>query len=169
MEGGPVVTDAGRWVERLGLVPHPEGGWVRETYRSPEVVAAAHLPARFGGDRSFATMIYYLLEGDDFSALHRIKQDEGWHFYDGSPLTLHLISPEGAYSTRRLGLGDGMEPQALAPAGWYFAATVDEASFSLVGCTVAPGFDFADFEMPSPAELLGAYPHLGAVIGRLTR
>lgn len=170
MEGGPVVAGARGWIDRLGLSPHPEGGWFRQTYRSPEVVAAAHLPPRFGGDRSFSTMIYYLLEGDDFSALHRIKQDEGWHFHDGSPLTLHLISPEGSYSTRRLGLGEGMEPQALAPAGWYFAATVDEAdSYTLVGCTVAPGFDFADFEMPPRAKLLQAYPHLGTVIERLTR
>jgi uncharacterized protein len=164
------VTDARTWIERLGLARHPEGGWFRETYRAAEGIAAAHLPARFGGDRSFATMIYYLLESGDFSALHRIHQDEGWHFYDGSPLTLHLISPDGAYSTRRLGRGDGLEPQALAPAGWYFAATVDgPASYSLVGCTVAPGFDFADFEMPPRAELCRLYPQLSEVIERLTR
>jgi uncharacterized protein len=164
------VSDARRWVERLGLGRHPEGGWFRETYRSAERVAAAHLPPRFGGDRCFATMIYYLLESGDFSALHRIKQDEGWHFYDGSPLTLHLISPEGAYSTRRLGRGEDSEPQALVSAGCYFAATVDEAaSFSLAGCTVAPGFDFADFEMPPRAELLQKYPNLSEVIERLTR
>jgi hypothetical protein len=164
------MTEARRWVERLGLARHPEGGWFRETYRSPERVAAAHLPPRFGGDRCFSTMIYYLLEGGDFSALHRIHQDEGWHFYDGSPLTLHLISPEGGYSTRLLGRGEGMEPQALAPAGWYFAATVDDpASYTLAGCTVAPGFDFADFEMPTRAELERLHPHLKEVIGQLTR
>jgi predicted cupin superfamily sugar epimerase len=163
---------ARQWIKYLGLAPHPEGGWYRETYRSSETIARASLPARFDGDRAFATAIYYLLESGDFSALHRIRQDEGWHFYDGSPLTLHLIAPDGTYTTHRLGrdLHSGQEPQALAPAGWYFAATVDEAgSFSLVGCTVAPGFDFADFEMPAREELSRLYPQHREVIECLTR
>ncbi len=164
------MTESKQWVERLKLRPHPEGGWFRETYRSTEQLSAEHLPPRFGGQRALATMIYYLLEGDDFSALHRIRQDEGWHYYTGSPITLHLISPEGHYSTLALGLSEGREPQAVVPAGWLFAATVDEPNhFSLVGCTVWPGFDFADFEMPSRAELLALYPHLTTVIERLTR
>ncbi|MFO0880352.1 MAG: cupin domain-containing protein [Gemmataceae bacterium] len=98
------MPNAAVWIAHLGLQRHPEGGWFRETYRSAEQIAGAHLPARFGGERSLGTMIYYLLEGDDFSALHRIHQDEGWHFYDGSPVTLHLISPEGAWHERHLGL-----------------------------------------------------------------
>jgi hypothetical protein len=166
------MPDARAWIDHLGLSRHPEGGWFRETYRSAERIARAHLPPRFTGDRAFATMIYYLLEGDDFSALHRIRQDEGWHFYDGSPLTLHLIAPDGSYSAVRLGRrpAHGERPQAVAPAGWLFAATVDEpGSFSLCGCTVAPGFDFADFEMPPRAELLRQLPQHGAIIERLTR
>lgn len=164
------MESARGWIERLGLSRHPEGGWFRETYRSAEGVAAVHLPPRFGGDRSFATSIYYLLESGDLSALHRIHQDEVWHFHDGSPLTLHLISSEGEYSTRHVGIGPGLEPQAVAPAGWLFAATVAEpASYCLVGCTVSPGFDFADFSMPPRAELLRAYPHLREAVERLTR
>src|SRR5262245_55493857 len=158
------------WIETLGLTRHPEGGWYRETYRSGETIDRAALPTRFDGDRAFSTAIYYLLESGDFSALHRIRQDEVWHFYDGAALTLHLISPDGAYSSIRLGrmARGGDRPQAVTPAGWTFAATVDEpASFALVGCTVAPGFDFADFELPPRAELIGLYPHLRERIEQL--
>jgi predicted cupin superfamily sugar epimerase len=164
------MPEAREWIDRLGLTRHPEGGWFRETYRSHERVAHAHLPPRFTGDHAFATAIYYLLEGGDFSALHRIHQDEGWHFYDGAPLTLHLIAPDGAASSLRLGRRPdrGEYPQAVVPAGWLFAATV-EGSFSLCGCTVAPGFEFADFEMPARAELLRLYPQHGALVERLTR
>ena len=160
------------WIEHLGLVRHPEGGWYRETYRSSEQIRREHLPARFDGDRAFATAIYFLLESGDVSALHRIRQDEVWHFYDGSPLTLHLLSAEGEYSTLQLGrdLGAGQRPQALTPSGFLFGATVDEPGvFTLVGCTVAPGFDFADFEMPSREELRRLYPAQGDLIERLTR
>lgn len=160
------------WISVLGLQRHPEGGWYRETYRAAERIARPALPSRFDGDRCFATMIYYLLEGHDYSALHRIRQDEGWHFYDGAPLTLHLIDPGGVYSTIRLGRDPdaGEQPQALAPAGWLFAATVnDPLSYSLVGCTVAPGFEFADFEMPPRIELTDRYPQHTALIERLTR
>lgn len=160
------------WIDALGLARHPEGGWYRETYRAAEQIAGEHLPARFSGARAFSTTIYYLLESGDLSALHRIAQDEGWHFYDGSPLTVHLLSPEGDYSTVRIGRDPsrGLLPQAVAPAGWLFAATVDDPdTFALVGCTVAPGFDFADFHMPSRAEIVAAYPQHQAIIERLTR
>jgi predicted cupin superfamily sugar epimerase len=166
------MPDARTWIERLQLRPHPEGGWFRETYRSAETIAREHLPQRFTGPRCFATAIYYLLQGSDFSALHRIRQEEGWHFYDGSPLTLHLIAGDGTYSSISLGrdLDAGQQPQAVVPAGWLFAATVDDpASFSLAGCTVAPGFDFADFELPSRADLVAQYPRHHALIERLTR
>jgi predicted cupin superfamily sugar epimerase len=164
------MSSARHWIETLGLARHPEGGWFRETYRSREAIRREHLPPRFDGDRAFSTAIYYLLESGDLSALHRIRQDEVWHHYDGSSLTLHLISPEGAYSTLTLGRGRGGEPQAVTPAGWLFAATVDEPdSFTLAGCTVAPGFDFADFEMPSRDELCRLYPHLRVIVERLTR
>jgi predicted cupin superfamily sugar epimerase len=107
------------WIERLQLGRHPEGGWFRETYRSDEVLRRAALPPRFGGDRSFSTAIYFLLEGEDFSALHRIHQDEIFHFYDGSGLTLHVIDPAGCYATVKLGrdLAAGELPQATMTAG----------------------------------------------------
>lgn len=164
------MATARDYIDHLQLQPHPEGGWYREVYRATESIARAHLPARFTGDRCFATGIYYLLHTADVSALHRIRQDEGWHHYDGSPLTIHLLTGEGDYSTLHLGkeVAAGQRPQLVVPAGVYFAATVDEAdSYTLAGCTVAPGFDFADFEMPTRAELLARFPHQRDLIERL--
>ncbi len=145
---------ASQWIELLHLQPHPEGGHFRESYRSTEWIRKQDLPERFSGDRSFSTAIYFLLERDEFSALHRIKQDEVWHFYDGSSLTIHIIETAGTYSTIRLGrrIDFGETPQAVVPAGYWFGATVtDQTGFALVACTVAPGFDFADFELPTRA------------------
>lgn len=166
------MTNAHHWITHLQLLPHPEGGYYRQTYRSPENIARAALPARFTGDRAFATAIYFLLTGDQFSALHRIAADELWHFYTGSSLTLHLLAPSGDYTPIHLGPdGDKGEVfQAVAPAGCYFGATVDDPdSFTLVGCTVAPGFDFADFELPTRSEMLARFPQHGSLILRLTR
>ncbi len=153
------------WIEKLELARHPEGGWFKEVYRAAETVPESALPDRFDGDRAFSTAIYFLLESDDFSAFHRIHQDEIWHFYAGSPLTVHCINEEGAYSQVHV----GETPMAVIPAGWTFGATVDvPGGFALLGCTVAPGFDFADFEMPTRAELLTDYPAHAAIIERLT-
>jgi predicted cupin superfamily sugar epimerase len=166
------MNDARRWIEALQLRRHPEGGYFRETYRSAEVLRKETLPARFSGDRAFSTAIYFLLEGDDFSALHRIKQEEVWHFYDGSSLTVHVIDPRGNYTALRVGrdLDRGEVPQAVVMAGCLFGATVnDPGSFALAGCTVAPGFDFADFELPGREELCRLYPQHREIITRLTR
>jgi len=166
------MSDAQEWIDGLQLRRHPEGGWYRQTYRSDEVLAAAALPPRYGGDRAFSTAIYFLLEGEDFSALHRLKSDEMWHFYEGSALTVHVIDPKGDYSTITVGLDlrAGQAPQAVVRAGCFFGATVSNArSYALVGCTVAPGFDFADFEMPAREELCRLYPRHRPVIERLTR
>jgi predicted cupin superfamily sugar epimerase len=166
------MNTARRWIEALQLQPHPEGGYYRETYRSAEVLPKATLPDRFKGDRSFSTAIYFLLEGDDFSALHRINQEEVWHFYDGSSLTVHVIDPQGNYTALRVGLDldRGETPQAVVPAGCLFGATVnDPHSYALAGCTVAPGFDFADMEIPGRAELCRLYPQHREIIERLTR
>ena len=91
------------WIDALELRPHPEGGHFRETYRSHETIAQAHLPPRFTGDRALATAIYFLLQGDDFSALHRIRQDEVWHFYAGGPLVISVIAPDGELTAIQLG------------------------------------------------------------------
>jgi predicted cupin superfamily sugar epimerase len=160
------------WIAALRLAPHPEGGFYRETYRASETVAAEHLPGRFGGARVHSTAIYFLLPGDQISALHRIKSDEVWHFYAGSPLTLTLIHPDGGLEEARLGpdVERGERFQALVPAGaWYGAQVGDSRSYALVGGTVAPGFDFADFELGDRAALLARFPQHRATIIRLTR
>ncbi len=166
------MKDARYWIDRLGLVRHPEGGHYRESYRSHESIARSHLPERLSGDRSFSTAIYFLLPGDEFSAFHRIKQDEVWHFYEGSTLTIHVIDPKGEYSRIALGrrIERGEALQAMVTAGYLFGASVDDpASYALVGCTVAPGFDFDDLEVPRREALLAQYPQHRAIIERLTR
>jgi uncharacterized protein len=160
------------FIEKLQLEPHPEGGYFRQTYRSEVVIAQEALPAGFSGDRAVSTAIYFLLEGENFSAFHRLRSDEVWHFYVGEPLIVHVIDAEGKYS--RILLGDDPESrqvlQAVVRAGCWFASHVaDWKAFAVVGCTVAPGFDFEDFEMGKREELVARYPEYRKVIERLTR
>jgi predicted cupin superfamily sugar epimerase len=161
------------WIDKLNLRPHPEGGYYRETYRAELSVAEETLPAGFSGTRSISTAIYFLLDGDNFSAFHRLRSDEVWHFYAGTPLLIHVIRPgSGEYAEIQLGadLDRGQAPQAVVQAGWWFACQVrDPNSFALVGCTVAPGFDFADFEMATRHELVGVYPQHRELIEQFTR
>jgi uncharacterized protein len=164
--------DAGYWVKRLRLEPHPEGGYFRQTYRSELTIAREALPPGFGGDRAASTAIYFLLEGKNFSAFHRLRSDEVWHFYIGAPVSVHVIEPSGKYSTITLGNDPeaGQVFQAVVPAGCWFASHMaDWESFALVGCTVAPGFDFADFEIGRRDALRLSYPALGNLIELLTR
>jgi predicted cupin superfamily sugar epimerase len=136
------------------------------------MVAAAHLPARYGGDRSYATAIYFLVRGGTFSALHRIQSDELWHYYAGSRLTVYVIHPEGHLEEIRLGpnFAAGETFQAVVPAGCWFGSKVHDADgYALVGCTVAPGFDFADFELADRSTLSQQFPQHTAVIEALTR
>jgi uncharacterized protein len=151
-------------VDALELTPHPEGGFYREVFRSPLVVSA---PLR---ERPASTAIYFLLPAGSFSALHRVRSDEVWHHYDGDPVELHTIDATGAHVVSMLGrrLGIGEHPQHVVPAGVWQAA-LPVGRFALCGCTVAPGFDFEDFEMPARAYLTGLYPALRALIERLTR
>lgn len=160
------------WIQRLNLKKHPEGGYFKETYRSAERIPAVHLPARYGGDRCFSTSIYFLLESDDFSAFHRIKSDEVWHFYHGSALTLYRIDAEGMLFETKLGnnLEKGELFQVHIKAFNWFAARVSEPeSFALVGCTVAPGFEFSDFELGNRRDLIKLYPRHRELIETLTR
>jgi uncharacterized protein len=160
------------WIDHLGLGPHPEGGYYAVTYKSDLTIAQDALPAVFHGDRSASTAIYFLLSGSDFSAFHRIASDELWHFYAGTPLIVYVIDPEGNYSELKLGVGsdEGEVFQAVVKAGCWFASRVkDAAGFALVGCTVAPGFDFADFELARRSELTAAYPQHRKIIEELTR
>lgn len=159
-------------IEYLHLQPHPEGGFFKETYRSSENIPASGLPEDYGGSRSVSTCIYFLLTADTFSAFHRVRQDEAWHFYTGSPLKIHTIDPEGNYSETLIGnnFAHGEAPQHVVPGGHWFGATVVEpVGFSLVGCTVAPGFDFADFELAQRDELIERFPEHRDLIERLTR
>lgn len=152
-------------VEALGLEAHPEGGFYRETFRSGRVLR--ELPH---GPRAAATAIYFLLPEGTFSALHRVRSDEVWHLYDGGPLELVTIDEGGALAVSVLGrdLVAGQRPQHVVPAGVWQAAR-PLAGAALCGCTVAPGFDFADFELPPRAELLARFPAHRDWIVALTR
>ena len=165
-----MIRDAGYWIRGLQLVPHPEGGHYRETYRSPETVQHAALPSRFPGNRCFATSIYYMLQSNEVSMFHRIRSDEIWYHHDGAAIIIHVIEQGGRYRTLRLGrdIGAGDAPQAVVPAGGWFGATV-EGDFALAGCSVAPGFDFADFELARREALLEEFPQYGDIILKLTR
>jgi predicted cupin superfamily sugar epimerase len=167
-----LAKDAQYWINHLALSPHPEGGYYRATYKSDLTIARTALPSSYQGDRSASTAIYFLLDEGNFSAFHRIASDEVWHFYAGGSLIVYVIDPEGNYS--ELHLGDGSEEgevfQAVVKAGCWFASRVrDAAGFALVGCTVAPGFDFADFELAGRSELTRKFPAHQKLIEELTR
>jgi predicted cupin superfamily sugar epimerase len=167
-----VSLSAADYISALKLEPHPEGGFYSRTYVSDEQLPAASLPARFGTDRSISTAIYFLLEGSDYSAFHRIKSDELWHFYTGGGLHIYVIHPDGSGEVLLLGndLTNGYRFQQVVKAGcWFASKPASENSFSLVGCTVAPGFDFADFEMASKEQLLQQYPQHQQWIQELCR
>jgi predicted cupin superfamily sugar epimerase len=161
-------------IRLLGLAPHPEGGFFRETFRAENL--PFELPGR--GARAASTAIYFLLRKGDFSAFHRVRSDEAWHHYLGASLDLYLLD---ASAHQRLVLGPRLElgerPQAVVPRGVLQAARLvpspspspSEYDFALVGCTVAPGFDFADFEMPSRSALLAELPAHRAIIEELSR
>lgn len=159
------------YIEQLQLLPHPEGGYYKEMYRSDVEIDAASLPKSFGHKCSVATGIYYLLEKDDFSAFHRIKSDEIWHHYDGGIVEIHCIDKDGCYSCLRLGKHhSGAQPMVIVPAGvWFAACLTDNNDSALMGCTVSPGFDFRDFEMARKDKLRCLYPSHDQIIDRLTR
>jgi uncharacterized protein len=156
-------------IDRLKLLPHPEGGFYAETFRAEAL--PFELPAR--GARSASTAIYFLLRAQDFSALHVVSSDEVWHHYLGDPLELHCFDGAGQHRTVRLGsaLERGELPQHVVSRGELQAARVSPGphGFALCGCTVAPGFDFADFRMPARAELLEQLPEHRELITGLTR
>jgi predicted cupin superfamily sugar epimerase len=159
------MNDAARAIiQRLGLAPHPEGGFYRETFRARLPIDTPH------GTRAVCTAIYFLLPAGTFSALHRVRSDEVWHHYGGDPVQLHVID-RGVHGIVVLGpdLAAGERPQYVVEAGTWQAAVPSGNEYALCGCTVAPGFDFADFEMPTRANLCAHYPDLRSVIERLTR
>lgn len=157
-------------IKQLELIPHPEGGYFKETYRSKDVII--NLPKQFEGERNYSTSIYFLLESKDFSAFHKINQDELWYFHEGSPIKIHKISPEGEYSFVILGSDvlNNQQFQHVVPADYWFAATVENTnSYSFVGCNVAPGFDFKDFVLATKQELISLFPNHTSIINQLTQ
>ncbi len=159
-------------ITQYQMLPHPEGGWYKETYKSAESIDAAALPTRFGGSRPFSTAIYFLLEEGNFSAFHRIKSDECWHFYAGDPLEVYVLREDGTIDMITLGrdITAGQLFQYVVPANsWFASRPAIGSAYCLVGCTVAPGFDFADFELAKVAALENEYPQHAAFIQQLCR
>jgi predicted cupin superfamily sugar epimerase len=159
-------------IRLLNLQPHPkEGGFFRETYRAAEQVDAAALPAHYAGPRSHGTAIYYLLTPTTFSALHRLASDEVFHSYLGDPVEMLQLHPDGSGQVVTLGpdVTAGQQPQVVVPRGvWQGSRLADGGRFALLGCTVAPGFDYADYEHGDRATLVQRYPAFAELIGRLT-
>ncbi|HEX2876238.1 MAG TPA: cupin domain-containing protein [Polyangiaceae bacterium] len=163
------MASAEEVIERLGLLAHPEGGFYAETFRAKAL--PFELPAR--GQRSASTAIYFLLRAQDFSALHVVKSDEVWHHYLGDTLELHCFDTAGQHRQVRLGTAfeRGERPQHVVQEHELQAARVlpGPHGFALCGCTVAPGFDFADFRMPGRAELQALLPEHADLVTALTR
>ena len=163
---------AADYIRLLNLTPHPEGGFFRETYRSGGIIPAEALAPAFTSHRQFSTAIYFLLQEGDYSAFHRIKSDECWHFYAGGPLIVHMIDDHGAYDFVSIGsdLAKGERFQFVVPANtWFASEPASGTAFSLVGCTVSPGFDFQDFEMANGEKLATQFPAHSKLIHRLSR
>ncbi len=159
-------------IRQLGLLPHPkEGGYFRETYRSPETVPTQGLPARYPHEKAFSTAIYYLLTPDTFSAMHRVRSDEVFHFYAGDPVQMLQLHPDGSHSIAIIGndLAAGHVPQVVVAAGtWQGCMLVDGGRYALMGATVAPAFDYDDYEHGDRAMLSSRYPDCARMIERLT-
>lgn len=158
-------------IKLFDLKPHPEGGYFKETYKANGNIKKQALPSNFSGDRSFSTAIYFLLPKGSKSNLHRIKSDEVWHFYLGGPLTLVIIHKNG--QTDSVTLGQNVQAdqkiQYVVPAdSWFGAYPNSDTEFSFVGCTVAPGFDFNDFELGNKDILLKQYPNAKEIIEKLS-
>lgn len=159
-------------VNYFEMLPHPEGGYYKETYRSNELMSQNALPERFVDDRSFSTAIYFLLEEGNFSGFHKIQSDECWHFYAGETLLIYVLHHNGSLEIIKLGNNvlNGEVFQAVVPAGcWFASEPAPNSEFSFVGCTVAPGFDFSDFELAKAEELIKEFPQHETVIARLCR
>jgi len=155
------------YIEALQMQAHPEGGFFKETYRSDHMLDVTR-----GAQRNVSTGIYFLLEKDNFSAFHRIKSDEMWHFYAGQTLEVLELTTLGELRCTRLGTDilRGEVYQYVVRANTWFASRVAAGgTFALVGCTVAPGFDFADFCLADRAALSASYPQHSRVIAELTR
>jgi hypothetical protein len=170
MRNDPLTADD--LIRELNLQPHPkEGGYFRETYRADESLSATALAARYGGPRSVSTAIYFLLTPTTCSALHRLQSDEVFHFHLGGPVRMLQLLPDGSGRTVILGsdVRAGQQLQVLAPRGVWQGSLLEPGSeFALLGCTVAPGFEYADYESGVRGSLTAQYPQFADLIRRLT-
>ena len=160
------------WKAQLQLERHVEGGYYKRTYCSALKTANLDNPRQFPDERALSSAIYFLLESGDFSAFHRIRSDEMWHFYTGDTLHLYEITPKGILNVHKLGSNAeaGEKFQVMINSGNWFAARVeDPGSYTLVGCTVTPAFDFRDFELATRDQLTHTFPLHKELIRNLTR
>jgi uncharacterized protein len=167
-----MTPTASTYIQALHMLAHPEGGYYKETYRSAHLMAVTQSVDGAVVQRNVSTAIYYLLEEGNFSAFHKIQSDEMWHFYAGHALEVLELSETGELRCTRLGADvlKGEVFQHVVPAHTWFASRVATGgAFSLVGCTVAPGFDFADFCLADPGQLLAQFPQHHQIIAELTR
>ena len=167
------MTTADDLISLLGLRPHPtEGGYFAETYRCDESLADRCLPEGYHGARPVSTAIYYLVTPQSFSAMHQLRSDEVFHFNLGDPVDMLQLRPDGSGRVVTLGsdIRGGMRPQVVVPRGvWQGTRLHANGSFALLGTTVAPGFDFADYEDGDRDRLVAAYPDFADAITALTR
>lgn len=167
-----MTPTAQTYIDTLQMMAHPEGGFFKETYRSLQLMDVMQGGGGVPIQRSVSTGIYFLLEKNNFSAFHKIQSDEMWHFYAGQALEVLELNGRGELSSTRLGpdILRGEIHQHVVPANTWFASRVAAGgSYSLVGCTVAPGFDFADFCLADRAMLLTEFPQHSQTIAELTR
>lgn len=164
------ISELQAWVTKLGLTPHPEGGYYKRTFEANESITDNELSVTYEGERKLYTSIYFLLTSEDVSHFHRLKSDELWYYHAGSALTVHVIHENGEYEALKLGINleMGEAPQILVKKNSIFGSSVMEKdTCSLVGCMVSPGFDFQDFEMFTQDELLQDYPQHEEIIRKL--
>lgn len=157
------------FIKSLNMIAHPEGVYFKESFVSPSKLAPNTL--HINEERLLWTNIYFLLRTGEVSNFHRLKSDEMWYFHAGESLTIYMISPYGELIEKQLGLNieKGETPQVLVPKDYIFGSAMNNEDFSLVGCMVAPGFDFKDFELFEREDLLEKYPNYREVIEKLTR
>lgn len=168
-----MTRTASHYIQALSLLPHPEGGYFKEVFRSELILPVQSLPAGYTGDRSMSTSILFLLTAEQPSRFHKIRSDETWFFHDGASIDLHLLNPAGEYHMVKIGktIETGDQLQFTVPHDFWFAAEIspnDAADFALISCVVAPGFDFSDFELAEQVLLMTQYPKHATLIKKLT-
>lgn len=157
------------YIDKLELQKHPEGGFYCEIYRAGEMFFTETIPAKKLNKKNISTSIYFLLTGRDKSLFHRLKSDEIWHFYDGCDVKLYVIDQNGKLTEHLFGKGSEIFQLVIPKNNWFAAELTDKNSFALIGCTVAPGFDFKDFELADRKNLLTKYPEHANLIVRFTK